>query len=81
MKDFSSPMKQNIPVVSVFNLKEVHNQRVCCQTFHENILSLCQIICKTDLKEIFQGSVFHALYRLHLFLQVVDRDGFFDDLN
>jgi hypothetical protein len=46
VKDLPAFVKENVSIMPIFGLKEVHNQTISSQTSDKYIFSLCQIINK-----------------------------------
>jgi hypothetical protein len=53
MEDLATLMEQDVAIVSVFGLKEVHHKAVGCQTSHKTILCVGEILPVINLKELF----------------------------
>lgn len=52
MEDLSVSMEQNIAIVAILCLDDVHDQAIRCQTLHKVLLCLDQVLLEVDLEEV-----------------------------
>lgn len=80
MENLPTSMKHDISVVTVFCLKKVHHQTICCQTVHECLLSLTQPLSEVYLEELLQGQSFWEIV-LQVFFKLIEGNRIFDHFN